>query len=159
MKTDGFVWKLVNIYGPTHDDTKIEFIEEIQAFVQSSDIPILLGGDFNLIRRIEEKSSGNVNFQLMEAFNDTISLTELRELQRSGSRYTWSNKQTPPIQCILDKVLASNSWEDKFNLSSVLTAPRLGSDHNPIIVDTGGSLTSQQHYFHFSAHWLHQEGF
>ena len=96
MKADKFVWKLFNIYGPAHDDRKLDFIDEIQSAVESSEIPVLLGGDFNLIRRIEEKSSGNVNYLLMDAFNEMIHTTGLRELHRSGSRYTWSNKQTPP---------------------------------------------------------------
>jgi hypothetical protein len=96
---------------------------------------------------------------MMDAFNEIINMTKLRELQRTGSKFTWSNKQTPPILCVLDRVLVSNTWEDKFNLTSVLTAPRLGFDHNPIIVDTGGSVPTQHHYFRFSAHWLNQEGF
>jgi hypothetical protein len=61
MKLDVFVWKLVNVYGPAHDDRKSEFLEDIHTFVQSSEIPILLGGDFNLVRKVEEKSSGNVD--------------------------------------------------------------------------------------------------
>ena len=72
------------------------FSEEIQTKILATEIPIMLGGDFNLIRRIEEKSSGNVNVPLMDAFNEMIHTTGLRELHRSGSRYTWSNKQTPP---------------------------------------------------------------
>jgi hypothetical protein len=32
-KLDGFVWKLVNVYGPAHDDRKSEFLEDIQTFV------------------------------------------------------------------------------------------------------------------------------
>ena len=52
---------------------------------------MLLGGD-NMIKKVEEKSSGNVDIQLMDAFNDMINITELRELHRTGSRYTWSNK-------------------------------------------------------------------
>jgi hypothetical protein len=54
MKLDGFVWKLVNFYGPAHDDRKSEFLEDIQTFVQSSEIPILLGGNFNLVQKVEE---------------------------------------------------------------------------------------------------------
>lgn len=54
----------------------------------SSDLPIMLGGDFNLVRKAEEKSSGNADPHLMEAFNDMINVTSLRELHRSGSRYT-----------------------------------------------------------------------
>jgi exonuclease III len=116
--------------------------------------PIILGGDFNMVRKAEEKSNGNVNVQLMEAFNEMINNTALRELHRTGSRFTWTNKQNPQIMCVLDRVLVSNPWEDKFNLASVVTTPRLGSDHNPLIVDTGNNLSRQQHYFRFSAHWL-----
>ncbi|CAD6239763.1 unnamed protein product [Miscanthus lutarioriparius] len=104
-----------------------------------------MGGDFNLVRKVEEKSPGNVNTNLMDAFNEMINTTALRELHRTGSRDTWSNKQTPPILCVLDRVLVSNSSEDKFNLASVLTAPRLGSDHNPLIVDTREGLSLKQH--------------
>ena len=83
---------------------------------------MILGGDFNLVRKIEEKSNSNVNVQMMEAFNEMINITALRELHRTSSRFTWTNKQNPPIMCVLDRVLASNSWEDKFNLTSVVTA-------------------------------------
>jgi len=159
MKADGFQWVIFNVYGPAHDDRKLEFLEEIQSKVQSVECPMILGGDFNLERRIEEKSNGNVNVQMMEAFNEMINNTALRELHRTESHFTWTNKQNPPILCVLDRVLVSNSWEDKFSLTSVVTGPRLGSDHNPLIVDTGGNVPGQQYYFRFSAHWLQQEGF
>jgi len=61
--------------------------------------------------------------------------------------------------CVLDRLLISNALEDKFDLNSVLTAPIVGSDHNPLIVDTGGDLVLKQHYFRFNVHWIHQEGF
>ena len=159
MKEDGFSWTLMNIYGPAHDDRKLEFLEAIQNEILDSDVPIVLGGDFNLVRRVEEKSSGNVDVRLMDAFNDMINISNLRELFRSGSGYTWSNKQNPPIMCVLDRVLVSTSWEDKFNLASLVTGPRIGSDHNPLMLDTGDSLRLQQFYFRFSAHWLTQDGF
>jgi hypothetical protein len=46
---------------------------------------------------------------MVDAINEMINMTELRELQRTGSRFTWSNKQTPPILCVLDRVLVSNT--------------------------------------------------
>jgi hypothetical protein len=42
--------------------------------------------------------------------------------------------------CVLDRVLVSNSWEDKFDLTILVTALRLGSDRNPLLLDTGDSL-------------------
>jgi hypothetical protein len=88
MKADGFQWSLFNIYGLAHDDRKLEFLEEIHAKVQSVEYPMLLGGDFNLVRKVEEKSNGNVDVHMMEAFNEMISNTALRELHRTGSRFT-----------------------------------------------------------------------
>jgi hypothetical protein len=159
MTADNFEWCLMNVYGPAHDDRKLEFLEEIKTKLQELEGPVLVGGDFNLVRTLAEKSSRNVNVHLMDAFNEMIQTTALRELQRTGSRYTWTNKQTPPILCVLDRVLVSNSWEDRFNLASVYTAPRLGSDHNPLIVDTGDVSMHRQFYFRFNSQWLHQEGF
>ena len=161
MRDGGFEWLLFNIYGPAHEERKREFLEEIQQRILGTDLPVCLGGDFNLVRRVEEKSSGNVNVGLMDAFNDMIGNIALRELNRSGSRYTWSNKQIPPILCVLDRVLISNAWEDEFNLASVMTAPRLGSDHNPLILDTNSEIrgVSKSYYFRYSAHWARQEGF
>jgi len=95
-----------------------------------------------------------VDIHLTEAFNDMINSTSLRELQRSSSRFTWTNKQIPPIMCVLDRVLVTNSWEDHFDLSTVVAAPRLGSDHNPLPLDTNEIVVTQHHYFRFSAHWL-----
>jgi hypothetical protein len=159
MVEDGFTWILMNVYGPAHDEGKIEFLEELQMKVLAADVPIMLGGDFNLVRNIEEKSSGNVNVPLLDAFNEMINLTALREVHRSGSRYTWTNKQTPPIMCVLDRVLISNAFEDKFDLISVFTAPRVGSDHNPLIVDTRGMVATTKYYFRFNNQWTHHEGF
>jgi hypothetical protein len=100
MKSDGFQWTLFNIYGLAHDDRKLEFLEELQSKIQSVDYPMLLGRDFNMIRKVEEKYNGNVNIQLMEAFNEMINITALRALHRSDSRFTWTNKKNP-LLCAL----------------------------------------------------------
>ena len=70
-------------------------------------MPVLAGGDFSMIRRVEEKSIGNVNVQWMNAFNDFVSNTEIRELHRSGGQYTWTNKQLNPIMVMLDRIFMS----------------------------------------------------
>jgi len=73
----------------------------------------------------------------MNNFNDMIEDAKIRELSRGGCRYTWTNKQLNPIQSVLDKVFVNNSWEDMFLLVRVHGLLRIGSDHNPLLVDTG----------------------
>jgi hypothetical protein len=56
-----FKWKLVVIYGSTYEEGKQEFIDELHQIMHSWQGPILLGGDFNLVRNSREKSNGVIN--------------------------------------------------------------------------------------------------
>ena len=60
----------------------------------------------------------------------------------------------------MDRVLASVEWEHKFPLVSVVALPRAGSDHTPLILDSGekAHLGNKSH-FSFELAWLCQEGF
>ena len=100
-------------------------------------LPLIIGGDFNLVRKVEDKSSGNVNIRWMQAFNDTIDDISLKELHRDGSRYTWSNKQEDPIQSVLDRDFVNNRWEGMFPHVRVQALTRIESDHNPLLVESG----------------------
>ena len=112
-----------------------------------------------MVRRVGDKSTGQVNIRWIEAFNEFIMDSSLLELQRSGERYTWSNNQVTPIFSILDRVFVNNAWEDKYPLVTAQVCTRIGSDHNPIIVDTGGRPSKMPTYFRFDPTWLTQEGF
>lgn len=59
----------------------------------------------------------------------------IRELHRVGDKYTWTNKQDDPVREVLDRVLISDSWEAFYPLTLVQSLTRVGSDHNPILVN------------------------
>jgi len=96
-REDSFKWKLFNVYGPVQDNMKHEFLSELEVAINDSKVRVLIGGDFNLIRTVEEKSLGNVNTFWMNAFNDFVANTEMRELHGAGGQYTWTNKHIKPI--------------------------------------------------------------
>ncbi|KAG2585397.1 hypothetical protein PVAP13_6KG417401 [Panicum virgatum] len=125
-------WMLINVYGP-------ELLDKIK----STPLPLIVGGDFNSVRRIEDKSSSNVNHRLMDVFNEFVEIAELRELCRGAA----------------DRVFVSNSWEDMFPLVRVQTLLRIGSDHNPLLVDTGPPKIKQARQFRFEPAWLLHEEF
>jgi hypothetical protein len=54
-KKDGFEWLLVPVYGATHEVNKPDLLAEIVRTCENEMLPLLLGGDFNIIRRQEEK--------------------------------------------------------------------------------------------------------
>jgi hypothetical protein len=133
-------------------------LAELKAKIQSSNNPLIVGGDFNMIRRVTDKSSGHVDVRYIDAFNEMIDVTELRELQ-SGSRYIWSNKRIMPVQSVLDRVFVNNAWENKFCLVTVYAPTRIDSDHNPLVVDTRERQVTTPKYFRYDPSWSAQEGF
>jgi exonuclease III len=54
-KEDGFEWALVAVYGAAQDANKPHFLAELVRICESKTRPMLVGGDFNIIRRQEEK--------------------------------------------------------------------------------------------------------
>jgi endonuclease/exonuclease/phosphatase family metal-dependent hydrolase len=124
-------WTFILVYGPADHSRTREFLEELSSEVASCRLPLVIGGDFNLIRGPGDKSNDNINWPRVRQFNDVIAILCLRELHRTGSRFTWTNKQLSPIRSVLDRVFVSTSWETLFPLCSLTAVTRVGSDHNP----------------------------
>uniref|UniRef100_A0A453ID17 Endonuclease/exonuclease/phosphatase domain-containing protein n=1 Tax=Aegilops tauschii subsp. strangulata TaxID=200361 RepID=A0A453ID17_AEGTS len=68
------------------------FLNELFSKLANSNIPVLVGGDFNLHRDPADKNNSNFNWHLAHYFNDCISSAALREIPRVGARFTWSNR-------------------------------------------------------------------
>jgi endonuclease/exonuclease/phosphatase (EEP) superfamily protein YafD len=51
QKEDNFVWRLIHVYGPVQSNQKQSFLDNLENLIRGADIPTLVGGDFNLVRR------------------------------------------------------------------------------------------------------------
>jgi hypothetical protein len=80
---------------------------------------MLVGGDFNIIRKTEEKNNNNFKARWPFVFNAIIEHLNLKEIALSGRQYTWASRRDEPTYEKLDRVLASISWEQKFPLVTV----------------------------------------
>jgi hypothetical protein len=57
-------------------------------------------------------------------------------------------------------VLASVEWENKFPLVLVRALARTGSDHTPLLIDSGEQAhVGNKSIFSFESSWLGQDGF
>jgi len=54
-------------------------------------VPIIIGGDFNIIRSPDEKNNENYNDRWPFLFNAVIDTLSLRELEMAGRKFTWAN--------------------------------------------------------------------
>ena len=87
-RSDGFEWSLVSVYGAAQDDKKHEFLAELSRICQDDTQPMLVGGDFNIIRRKEDKNNDNFDPRWPFMFNAIIESLDLREIALSGRQFT-----------------------------------------------------------------------
>ena len=102
----------------------------------SEQLPILVWGDFNIIRRREEKNNDNFDVRWLFLFNTIIESLDIREIELSGRKFTWANTLPNPTCEKLDRVLASVGLEQKFPLVIVQVLLHAISDHTPLLVDS-----------------------
>ena len=95
-KEDGFTWALYAIYGPAQQQYKTSFLAELASVCSKETHPMLIGGDFNILRKPEEKNNDNFDPKWPNLFNSVIELADLQEINLSGRLYTWANDLTPP---------------------------------------------------------------
>ena len=95
----------------------------------------------------------------MDLFNAHIANWALREIPRTGARYTWTNHQLDPVRSVLDRVFVSNSFEGLFPLCSLVAETSLGSDHTPLVLDTGEGSPIRSNRFFFETGWFDMPGF
>ena len=131
-----FKWEVIIVYSPADHSRSASFLEELHRKVSAASLPVVVGGDFNLLWFVEDKSNSNVNLARMQRFNDCIANLGLREIDRIGARFTWTNRQASPTQSVLDRVLVSPEWDLRCSLASLRAITRIGSDHVPLLLSS-----------------------
>jgi hypothetical protein len=56
-KSDGFKWALVSVYGQAQADRKEKFLAELVRMCSHEDLPLIMGGDYNVLRHSYEKTT------------------------------------------------------------------------------------------------------
>jgi hypothetical protein len=87
-RADDFIWSLVAVYGAAQDAFKANFLRELVNLAKDNPYPILIGGDFNLLRFQHEKSKGHFFSHWPFLFNVVIDSSDLREVSMVGRQFT-----------------------------------------------------------------------
>lgn len=147
----GQKFSLIVVYGVAQERDEADSLIELAGLCSDQSLPLLLGGDFNILRHTNEKNKKGGVRKHSEAFNSIINTHALREVHMSSGSYTWSNRQDIPTLEKLDRILMSDGWETLFPLTCVRKIPRAVSDHNPLTVDIGEDLEMKSRDFRFES--------
>lgn len=97
-KLSSETWLLTVIYAPCTTSGKREFLDWFREIAMPSKIEWLIVGDFNLIRRPEDRNRDGADLNEIFLFNKVINKLDLVELPLHGRHYTWTNKQPPLLE-------------------------------------------------------------
>ena len=78
-----FRWDFLTVYGPANHDLSEEFILSLFRRCENASLHLVTGGDFNLIRTLDDKSTKTGSEKLMKLFNGFIEKFDLREIGRA----------------------------------------------------------------------------
>ena len=148
------------MYDPAQANLKEQFLAELVNMTSHETVPVMIGGDFNILRKSNEKNNDNYDSRWPFLFNAVINGLNLRELEMSERQYTWANSRAVPTYEKLDRILMSTEWELKYPLATVIAHSRDISDHTSLILNTGdASSMHTQTTFKFELGWLLRDGF
>eukprot|EP00253_Pinus_taeda_P008691 PITA_08691 len=151
------------VYGPSSPGEKENFLNNIQSIRRLyPDVDWIIGGDFNLIRSLEEKKGGiRKTDNLMERFNALIDDLRLVDIQTINGICTWNNRRGGKNQIAsrLDRFLVSESIMNKDIFVEGQILPSLGSDHWPIKLEVDIKVRHGKRPFRFESFWLRDPSF
>ena len=79
-KANDFKFNLYSVYGPAQIQNKSAFLVELANTCSKEPLPYIIGGDFNIMRSPEDKSSGDFDSKWPNLFNAMIESLDLKEI-------------------------------------------------------------------------------
>jgi hypothetical protein len=118
-KVDDYKWALVIVYGPAQDEFKESFLAELVNMCSHENLPLVVGGDYNILRHPSEKNNDHYHARWSFLFNVVIDGLNLKEIQLTGWKYIWANNLANPTFKKNDSVLITTEWEEKYPLTTM----------------------------------------
>jgi exonuclease III len=159
IKASGIIFRVVTVYGSSYEDKKEAFISELHSLCLDFHGHSIIGGDFNLVRFQGDKSNGVIDHRWSDKFNAWIEIWSLMEVKLGNRKFTWANNQENLIMSNIDRVFCNTELDQIFPLASIRALPRMGSDHTPILWESGDGNAPKPTLYRFEKWWLMRDEF
>ena len=127
----------------------------LQEVADSDNTPWVVLGDFNVVRKPEEREGGSLVWtEACEDLERCCMEAQLDDLRFSGHYLTWSRGEGENyLARKLDRVLVNHVWLETFVEAEARFLPPGLSDHSPMIVSMGLPLLKRKSFFKFFDLW------
>jgi hypothetical protein len=95
-KFDSFEWVFTSVYGAMQEEEKDILLQEMVQKCSVESLPLMVGGDFNIISSPQDKNNNRYMDKWPFLFNTVINNLNLREIGLSRGQYRWANNLQIP---------------------------------------------------------------
>lgn len=136
----------------------------LKEVIEGVEGPVVIGGDFNTIVRLDERTGGNGRLSTDSlAFGEWINDLSLIDMGFRGNQYTWrrGRAENTFVAKRLDRVLCCAQARLQWQEAIVTHLPTLASDHTPLYLQFSPTrnMNASRRPFRFEAAWLTHPGF
>lgn len=161
---DSEVVHLIVVYAAPTVSRRSGLWNELREVIQHISEPVVVGGDFNTIVRVDERTGGNGGLSADSvAFGEWMNDLSLIDMGFKGGQFTWrrGREERTFVAKRLDRVLCCASARLKWQEATVTHLPFYSSDHAPLYVQLMPEVKGdpRRRPFRFEAAWLQHEGF
>ncbi|XP_026398793.1 uncharacterized protein LOC113294624 [Papaver somniferum] len=146
-----------NLYSPCEYTEREVFRKDLEEIKNWWEGPMCYGGDVNAVRSNEERNRGDGDSRNNNFLNNFIYNQELVDLPLLGGAFTWSDMQTDPLLCRLDRFMLIVGFDVMFPDDVQMTLARVISDHKPMLISKPGLACKP--YFKFENGWIYHKQF
>ncbi|GJT37869.1 RNA-directed DNA polymerase, eukaryota [Tanacetum coccineum] len=130
---------IISVYAPQADSYKRALWSYLELLVNRWNGESIIMGDFNEVRRKEERWGSTFNAHGARVFNNFISNAGLVDLQLEGFSFTWSHPSASKMSK-LDRFLVTDGLISSFPHILAVCLDRHLSDHRPILLREGAFI-------------------
>jgi hypothetical protein len=149
---------ITNVYGPQSIQDKESFMQTLQYVKTLIHMPHwIVGGDFNMILTLEEKTGGTKWLEQDSGkFKTLIEKLNMVDMETQNGIFTWSNRRTghQHVAYRLDHFLVTEALLESDQAMEANIVPKTGSDHWPIAFCLDLGFPPRPKPFRFEKFWL-----
>lgn len=148
---DNVLWRFTGFYGHPNPAQRMHswtLLRRLATWHGMTDVPWLIGGDFNELLYASEKLGGvQRSCTGMAAFHDALNYCNVQDLHAGGEFFTWvvDRSDYGILQERLDRYCANAAWREFFPNARVQNIGFYGSDHRAVQIQLSFSHSPTQH--------------
>ncbi|KAK8713402.1 hypothetical protein V6N13_148620 [Hibiscus sabdariffa] len=149
---------LVNVYAPNDVNERGAFSDSLSDILKTLHTPVIPGGDFNMVKNMDERLGVTNDSNAMKRFVDFINCNGMVDLPMSGNCFTWFRAGSIASASKIDRFLLSTDICCWFPLASQKVLNRGLSDHCTVLLKEEHVVVRHK-TFKWSNHWADDPDF